>query len=63
MSREEILQYVRGDIHPTLFENAVSWALDNCDLDEGRAIPHIFGSGDPVQKAFEDYIKLLLKGE
>ena len=59
MTREELLKSVRGDIHPTLMENAVAWILDNCDISGRTSIPRIFGD-TPVQKAMEDYIILIL---
>lgn len=59
--RNETLAYVEDEIKPFYFENIVAWTLDNCDITSKASIPHIFGSGTPIQTAFENYILYLLE--
>lgn len=61
--REKVLAYVKDDIKPYYFENAVAWVLDNCDILDRESVPHIFGSGTPLQTAFENHIIKLLGKE
>lgn len=59
MERERILEFVRDDIKPVYFENAVAWALNNCDIVKREDVPQIFGK-TAVQRAFADYIMSLI---
>lgn len=61
--RNEVLAFVEDDIKPVYFENIVSWVLDNCDITSRASVPHLFGSGTPLQTAFENYIIDLLGKE